>query len=221
MEKRKAREKRIFQWVLGAELIICYMAFLTALSYARGPKNFAPEGEVMVEASAFIPFSGAWQDGDGFAFPDPLPGESVGFQSEISLVDIDGIQISFALNCPEGFEGGTLHCDLYNFDAGYDSDAQEFNLSVGPGRTEVSFFLEPGSKHPEKAFLRLFTLDRAGYRLEDLRVVRAVELPKVPRGVWLGLGVCFVLTLGTLALWGDRRDENSRKRGTEEYAGTR
>ena len=76
--------------------------------------------------------------------------------------------------------------ELYNYEAGYDSPEQEYEMTMQAGRNEAEFTLIPGAERPEMAQLRFFTLDRAGYSLEDVRIYGQTVGPKVPVGSgWL------------------------------------
>ena len=72
-------------------------------------------------------------------------------------------------------------------------------MTVQAGHNEAEFSLDPGWEHPDTALLRFFTLDRAGYALEDVQIHEQTLLPKVSNGLWAGMGVCFLLLAGTAA----------------------
>ena len=54
-EKRKAALK----WIIVAEVIVCYMAVLTVVSYARGPVRYETAGEPILTSERFVSFDGA------------------------------------------------------------------------------------------------------------------------------------------------------------------
>ena len=186
-------------WLIVAEAIICYMAVLTAVSYARGPNRYETVEQPLLVTDAFTSFAGQpTEPGGAFFMENETPGTAVGYQAQLNLAELGDVQISFQVECPEGYAGGTLFADLYNSVSGYDAPEQEFSMMLQAGHNAAVFVLDPGLEHPDVAYLRFFTLDRAGYSLENMRIHEQRTLPKIPGGIWIGVGVCFLLLVGTV-----------------------
>ena len=107
-------------------VIVCYMAILTAISYARGPEHWRPAEPPVLESGAFTSFAGEAAGENG-----PLPmengpdGQAVGHQAEVELIGGAALQVSLKVECPAEYAGNTLIVDLYNDQVGYDDPAQE------------------------------------------------------------------------------------------------
>lgn len=193
-------------------VIVCYMAILTAISYARGPEHWRPAEPPVLESGAFTSFAGEAAGENG-----PLPmengpdGQAVGHQAEVELIGGAALQVSLKVECPAEYAGNTLIVDLYNDQVGYDDPAQESQVALQEGTNQLDLSLDPGSSPPERALVRLFTLDPAGYQLEDVTVRQMERIPKVPGSVWIGLAVCLALPLVTLAAWLVTRKLERRK----------
>ena len=199
MDKNTEKRKTTLKWVIAAEIIVCYMAVLTAVSYARGPERYMTANEPLLVTEDFTSFAGQpAEPGGAFLLENEAQGTAVGYQAELDLAALENVQISFQAECPAGYAGGILHVDLYNGEAGYDSPEQEFSMTVQAGHNEAAFTLAPGAEHPDTAQLRIFTLDRAGYSLEGVQIHEQRPLPKVSGGIWAGVGACFLLLAGTV-----------------------
>ena len=199
MDKNTEKRKTTLKWVIAAEIIVCYMAVLTAVSYARGPERYKTAHEPLLVTEDFVSFAGQpAEPGGAFLLENEAQGTAVGYQAELDLAALENVQISFQAECPAGYAGGILHVDLYNGEAGYDSPEQEFSMTVQAGHNEAAFTLAPGAEHPDTAQLRIFTLDRAGYSLEGVQIHEQRPLPKVSGGIWAGVGACFLLLAGTV-----------------------
>lgn len=213
MSGKKARSQSpLWRAAAIAEVIVCYMAILAVISYARGPERWRPVGPPVLESGAFASFAGEPAGENG-----PLPmengpdGQAVGYQAETALSGVDALQVTLKVECPAEYAGNTLIVDLYNDQAGYDDPAQESQVALQAGPNQLDLSLDPGSSPPEQAALRLFTLDSAGYQLEDVTVRQMERTPKVPGSVWVGLVVCLALPLFTLAAWVVTRKLERRK----------
>ena len=184
------------------EIIACYMAILTAISYARGPEQWQKTEPPVLESGAFTSFVGEAARENG-----PLPmvngpdGQAVGYQAETDLGSGIPLQVALKIECPVEYAGNTLIVDLYNYEAGYDDPAQESQVTLQLGTNELVLTLDPGASPPRQALVRLFSLDPAGYQLDDVTVWQMAQTPKVPGSVWIGLGMCLALLMFTLAAW--------------------
>lgn len=213
MSGKKARNRSaLWRAVAIAEVIVCYMAILAAISYARGPEHWRAVEPPILESGALTSFAGEAAGENG-----PLPmengpgGQAVGYQAEIGLGGVDALQVSLKVECPAQYAGHILTADLYNYEAGYDDPAQESQVALQEGTNQLDLSLDPGSSPPERALVRLFTQDPAGYQLEDVTVRQMERMPKVPGSVWVGLAVCLALPLVTLAAWVVTRKIEGRK----------
>lgn len=213
MSGKKARgQSPLWRAAAIAEVIVCYMAILAVISYARGPEQWRPVEPPVLESGAFTSFAGEAAGENG-----PLPmengpgGQAVGYQAETDLSGGAALQVSLKVECPAEYAGNTLIVDLYNDQAGYDDPAQESQVALQAGINQLDLPLDPGSSPPERASIRLFTLDSAGYQLEDVTVRQMERMPKIPGSVWVGLAVCLALPLFTLAAWVVTRKIEGRK----------
>lgn len=201
----------VWKGIIITETIICYLACLAVVSYIQGPVRYRVVTEAPIPES-FTTFAGVPAETGGvFFFENVVPGEVVGYMTTLRLSGLDRIQISFQVECPAEFAGGILFIDLYNLEAGYDNPEQDYHLTVQEGHSEVAFAMAPGENPPEYAYLRIFTLDPAGYRLEDIRIYCEERMPKVSVGLWIGAGICFLLLLGTVAMWMANQTEKKRR----------
>ena len=203
MSGKKARSRSpLWRAAAIVEVIVCYMAVLTVISYARGPEHWRPAEPPVLESGAFTSFAGEPAGENG-----PLPmengpdGQAVGYEAEADLIGGAALQVSLKVECPAEYAGNTLIVDLYNDQAGYDDPAQESWITLQAGTNQLDLSLDPGASPPERALVRLFTLDSAGYQLEDVTVRQMERTPKVPGSVWIGLALCLALPLFTLAAW--------------------
>ncbi len=217
MKKQGTGKRKLFQWIIVAEIIVCYMAVLTVVSYARGPERHGAAEEPLLTEADFSDISGlpAEEAGAPFTFEDRVQGETVGCLADVDLRAMRGICVSFSVDCPAEYAGGVLFVDLCNGEAGYDYPEQEYQLTLLPGQNEADFILDPGPEHPDTAALRFFTLDTAGYRLENVGIYEEILLPQIPDGLKIGVGACFLLLAVTAAAWAAdvRRDKRSRETG--------
>lgn len=211
-EKKRGTGAPLWRAAAIVEVIVCYMAILTVISYARSPERWRPVDPPALESGAFTSFAGETAGGNG-----PLPmengsdGQAVGYQAEVDLGGMGTLQVSLKVECPPRAAGGTLHVDLYNHEAWYDDLTQESQVVLQAGINELTLSLDPGQSPPDQALVRLFTLDPAGYQLEDVTVRRMERMPKIPGSVWVGLAVCLALPLVTLAAWAISEKSGRRK----------
>lgn len=203
--------------IIIAEVIVCYLAGLAVVSYIRGPERYqVVEGAPQPQTEEFVSFDGAPAEAGGIlALENVDPGKAVGYMTRMRLRESEKIQISFQIECPAEFAGGTLYVDLYNYEAGYDNPEQEYQLIVREGHNEAEFLLTPGERSPEEASLRIFTLDPAGYRLENVRVSCVQQQGKVPVELYIGAILCFVLLAVTASMW--MIDQEEEKKGGRQY----
>lgn len=133
-------------------------------------------------------------------FENDTPGTAIGYSAALRMENMDGIHVIFAIKCPEKYAGGILHIDLYNGDAGYDNGEQEYTVTLQAGKDEVSLSLPPGEVHPQMAWLRIFTLDSAQYKISDLHIYQENALPSVSTEMIAGASACFLVLGVTIAV---------------------
>lgn len=203
MKEKEAHGKRRFKGLMIVEIIVCYMAFLTIISYARGPERYQVlTSTPLLQSEDFAPYLGDLPKEAGFVFIENVtPGIAVGYAAPLELHAKERFQVSFWVDCAAEFAGGTLYTDLFNGEVAYDSPEQEVCTVLQVGRNEIQFSLGTGEAPPDTALLRFFTGDRAGYQLNDIRVYREEILPKVSKKMWAVLVACVLALVGTIFVW--------------------
>ena len=190
--------RAVLRGLLIFEVIVCYMALMTVVSHIRGPQRYEVISDMpLLDASDFTAFDGASAE-KALKLSNQAPGTAVGYLAQLPLIGLERIHISFEVDCPAEYSGGMLILDLYNYESGYDSEEQEYRLTLQEGLNEVSVSLEPGEAAPEQAQFRVFTLDAAGYEVRNLQVCQETSLPKVTPfmlGVVFGCFVVLGLTM--------------------------
>lgn len=181
--------------IVGVLLILIYFTLLTLISFSRSTE-IKVLSENLVNNQDFLatgPKEGnAWVDDTGLHIRDVESGAKV-FSNAISLRDIQQLQVSFKVECPEDFGGeATLHVDL--FADGYDTDEQEFTVSLRAGTNEISGTIDKGDNAPEEAQLRIFCLDAVECDISNLGVLAVKE---IPHG---GKNSCVILAAGLFAI---------------------
>ena len=199
--KEKEAHSRDVKWRIAVivEVIVCYLAILAVVSYAKGPERYhILKDDPLLTAADFATFSGEEAGSGSLVVENDEPGHAVGWQGKVDLTKLGRLNVSFRLDCPAEYAGGTLFVDLYNYEAGYDDPEQEWVQTLLAGSNDVHCNLIPGEGAPDTALLRLFTLDVIDCEIVDLAVCKEEVLPKVPSGLWVGVGVCFILLAGTV-----------------------
>lgn len=200
--------KKHHKLVVGALIIMIYFTLLTLMSFLRST-TIKATGEDLVTFQDFRaegPEVGkVWINGDGMHIRDENSGDKV-FLGAISLRDVQMLQVQFAVECPENFAGeATLHVDLQAY--GYDSDEQEFTVSLHGGRNEVSGIIDKGGSAPNEAYFRVFCLDAVQCDITDLSVRRAEET--MHSGMGACVAVAVVLSMLLLAVILTERKQNA------------
>ena len=199
MGKFAAKYRKI---IIGIFTILIYLTILTLVSFSRSTE-IKVIGENLVNYQEFYaagPEEGkAWVDDAGLHIRDAESGAKV-FCHNISLRDIQQIQVRFYVECPVDFTGeATLHIDL--FADGYDTDEQEFTVSLHAGKNEVSGIIDKGNSAPEEAQLRIFCLDAVECEISGLSIQTVVEIPRSGKTACVtALIVLIVCLLALLAL---------------------
>lgn len=199
MNRDRERKRMRFRLkvLLIFEAVVCYMAMLNIVSHARGPQNYGVLTDIpLVSVSDFAGFDGGRTE-QGLRLENQVPGTAVGYQAELMLSGLDSIYLRFSVYCPAEYAGGTLIVDLYNYESGYDSPEQEYQLILQEGINEAAFSLHPGESAPDKALLRLFTLDAAGYEVSGLQVYQEQPLPKVTGAMVAVTAILVAITVAT------------------------
>lgn len=200
MNRDQERKRKRFRLkiLLIFEAVVCYMALLNIVSHIRAPQQYGPATDVpLVSISDFIGFDGGGTEQGLLLLENQTLGTAVGYQAELTLSGLDSIYFSFSVDCPAEYAGGTLIVDLYNYESGYDSPEQEYQLVLQEGDNEAAFSLRPGENAPEKALLRLFTVDAARYEVSGLQVYREQPLPKVTGAMVAVTAILVAITVAT------------------------
>ena len=196
--KKTNSKKRWLAGLMAVEIIICYMAVLTVLSYQRGPVRHQVIRETpLLDAAAFTSFTGELAGEEGLSFTKGNEEGSIGYHAHLQLSGLSGVYVAFSVDCPAEYAGNMLHIDLQESSVGYDNDEQEFFLTLEEGTNQVEFTLDPGDSPPDTALLRFFTLDAANYIVRDIQIYPEAILPKIPMGMLPVTGLCFILLLVT------------------------
>lgn len=205
-----ARKQYINKKILAAGLIVCYIAGLSIVSYVRAPERYQRAAEPVIEISDFEMNSGEPLiiDETGIQMKNTTIGAPAVLQTDIELCGLDRIWVTYQVNCPEAFQGGILHTDLFNEIECYDAPEQEHILVLQPGVNFADFVIYPGENHPETAKFRFFTLELADYEMAGVKIYAEKLQPRVPGGLLLGAGLIFVgtfLILVTVYVKGRKR----------------
>lgn len=200
----------IFKKILIVELIVCYIATLSIVSYMRAPERYKRMEEPVINVSDFELNSGEpiIIDEAGIRMKNDTPGVPVVLQADIELCGLDRIRVTYQVNCPEEFQGGILHTDLFSESDYYDAPEQEHILVLQPGVNYADFVIYPGENHPKIAQFRFFTLDLADYKMTEVKIYVEKLQPRVPGGLLLGAGLIFMgafLMLVTAYIRGRKR----------------
>lgn len=211
MEKKKTKLK----WIIIVELIVFYFALLNVISHARGPVPYQIDtSQPVVQIEDFVPMAEMGVDKTETALPfyNAVEGAVAGYQSELQLGQLQGIHISFSVNCPADYAGNLLYIDLYNYEAGYDFPEQEYEVIL-QGDQQISFELSPGEKAPDSCFLRFFTNGLADYNLEQIQVNPVIALPRVTTAMIVAVvGSLLILVLTIVYyIWNERKKSNHEK----------
>lgn len=182
--------------ILAVGLIVCYIAGLSIVSYVCAPERYKRAKEPAIEVSNFESNSGkpVIIDGTGMQMKNDTPGVPAVLYADVELCELDRIWVTYQVNCPETFQGGILHTDLFNESERYDAPEQEHILVLQPGVNYADFVIYPGENHPETAKFRFFTLDLADYKMAEVKIYAEKLQPKVPGGLLLGAGLIFMST---------------------------
>lgn len=202
-ENRQQKKIKIrIKILLILEAVICYMAFLNVISHIQGP----PQYQVLTDApllttSDFLNFDGKKMAGDTLAFSSQNEGTAVGYQTQLSLSELESICVSFTLNCPADYVGTMLYIDLYNGQAQYDNPEQEHQIVLQSGLNMVESVFSIEEDAPSEAQLRVFTLEKAGYTVDKLQVCKAEPLPKVTGVMVAALAIGMVVLVATVIVY--------------------
>lgn len=197
--------KRIkIKCIIIVELIVFYFTLLNVISQARGPIPYQIDtSQPVVQIENFVPMAEMGVTATETTLPiyNTVEGAVAGYQSGIQLKQLDGLHISFSVNCSADYVGNLLCIDLYNDEEGYDSPDQEYHVVLREGFQQISFDLSLGERAPDSCFLRFFTSAPADYTLEQVQVNRVVALPKVTDAMIVAVGISLVILVVTVFLY--------------------
>lgn len=196
------KNRKALKWVIIAEAIVCYMVFLAVISYLRGPVRYQVLNTTsLLEIHDFTTFAGEPVTAERFTLANAEPGVPVGCQAQISLRELRRLHIQFSLYCPAEYSGGTLFVDLYEPGSAYDNPEQEASFTLTEGENLVDFSIDTGESAPENAYLRFFTLDPAGYTVQNFKICRESAMPRVSGGLIVFMLGCFAVFIVTIVLY--------------------
>lgn len=181
-EKRKLQLKNRRRYTIVVLLLVFYFSLLNVVSHARAPVSYKANTEQpILQASDFQPFfdMGVLSTDSQLPIVNQTANVGAGYAASVSLIGVEGIGISFQIQCPEEYEGKTIIIDLYNLEANYDSIDQEEQLVLQTGQNKIQAQLSPGEYAPESAQLRIFTVETADYVIEDIKVFELAQAPKI------------------------------------------
>ncbi len=194
---QSARTKTKWKILFVVFLIICYFSFLTMISYLRAPAEelcrpgtgyTAADFKVMEEAG-----KNANITGENIRFHSSESGNLSGIYTEVDLREAIKYDVRFTTNSSE--DGGQMFVDLCA--EGYDNPEQEYTIGLKKGIYEYHFALKPGENYPEKARLRIFTLDEVDANLTKLSIHEAI--PKDKKNIIVG-SIIIMLFAGFIAI---------------------
>ena len=159
--------------IVGVLAIFLYFAVLTCISYQRASEEFRIDknAQQLIGYQDFIVMNGnegERVEPDGLVF-NSSDGSAKVFAARVNLAELRTISVQFTVDCPKEYAGTTLHVDLYDGEA-YDAPEQEFSVVLAPGVNQINEVLDKGENAPEEAWLRIFTLEPAGYSIHNLKV---------------------------------------------------
>lgn len=196
------KNRKALKWLIIVEAIVCYMVFLAVVSYLRGPVRYQISDEIpLLEPQNFTTFAGDPVTAESITLKNFEPGVPVGCQAQISLQELRRLHISFSLNCPAEYSGGTLFVDLYEPNSAYDNPEQEASFILAEGENFADFSIDTGESAPANAYLRFFTLDPADYTVQNLEICRESVMPRVSKGLTAAMSGCFAVLFITLVLY--------------------
>lgn len=179
-------------------LIICFFTILIWVSYQRASDEDVMQwnGESILNVDNFTATEGenARIEQDTLVF-DSMEPETELFAAPLELRKLNKIGIRFRVFCPEEFTGSTLFVDLCA--ENYDRDEQGFSFTLKTGVNEIHQVIDKGEDAPDFAQLRVFSLDAAQYRVEELSVQR-VSVPNRNRLGIAAAGKFFVAAFGVM-----------------------
>ena len=187
--------------LLILEAVICYIALLTVVSYAKGPARYKTlTDNLLLTSENFTIFAGNVSSKCGGLYMENTDsGNSMGYSAPLSLYGLDRVHVEFSVDCPKEYANGVLHVDLQAY--GYDNDEQEFFLTLKQGMNHADFSLDPGPNPPQDVLLRLFTLDKAEYSIQNLQIYPETVLSQFPRGMIPTVIAAFTILVATIIFW--------------------
>ena len=203
MNTREANMKQIKR-LLIIEVLIFYFCILNLVSHARGPVPYQKDIDYpLLQAEDFQPFfdMGIAQTDATLPLLNTTEGRATGYQGDIILTGIEGVYVSFQIECPTDEVGKTIVVDLYNVEAGYDLPEQEKQIVLQAGLNEIDILLSPGQNAPESAQLRIFTVEAADFTITELGIFKLVRQPKITGGMMAIPVAVGILCLGTLLVY--------------------
>lgn len=211
MKHKCSRSNRTFwRGLLIVEVVICYMSLLNVVSHLYGPPPYQvlTEGSVL-STTDFTTFGGEVNKNDFLPIVNEIQGNVIGYSAQLSLAGTDRVRVEFITDVPPSAAESVLIVDLYNGEAGYDSQEQETLLVVSPGRTEQTVTLYPGETPPLQVQLRIFTDYPVNYTLQGIQVYLEAEQSKVSPAMLVFLSLSLLTTGTTICYYIGYQKRNS------------
>lgn len=130
------------------------------------------------------------------------------------MIQLDGVyslNISFDYSYPENTRDTSLYVDLFNSDAGFDEDSQQFEVVMRSGTEYVDNSIVIEAVHPDKAYIRFVSLEPdVEFTLENVRVCAVSNSHlRIVKFLWLvDAGLVFVAVVSVIMLYCFRKKED-------------
>lgn len=196
------KKKKNLKWLIIVEVIIFYFTILNVVSHARGPIQYTVDADSpLLKIEDFTPLSSEQEKfKDDLKLINSAQGIAVGYIADLELTNLDDISVNFQINCPDEVAGGTLFIDLCNGELGYDNPEQEYSLQLAAGVNNISCQINKGETAPSEAQFRIFTLDKANFSVEQLKVEKAIPAPSVTQPMILAIIISGIILVITIAV---------------------
>ena len=196
-----SKKRKNIKWLIVVEAIVFYFAGLNVISYARGPERYvsSDDNNLLLQMEDFLPLSAEEEKTvNDMMLINDTQGTAVGYTAGLQLTNLDKIIVSFRIDCPTEFAGGTIFVDLCNGGLGYDNPEQECSIRLESGENDIQCYINKGANAPSEAQFRIFTLDKANYLVEELKIEKAIPAPLVtPLMIWAVVlsGIVLIATI--------------------------
>ena len=199
------KKKTDIKILIIVEAIFFYFCILNVISHVKAPMQYIVDADsLLLQAEDFAPLSAAGGEKieNKLSFVNIVQGTAVGYVADLQLTNLEWISASFQIDCPNEFAGGTIFVDLCNGEQGYDNPEQEQSFKLEAGINTLSCQIYKGDIAPSKAQLRIITLDRANFMVEQLKVEKAFPAPSVTSPmIWVVIFSGIILAVTIITYW--------------------